>query len=80
MSYNSSGSMKHSLIKYNNAIGYRTGILTFGDSTVAGHGIKLVKVHQGMVINLGASITNDAFTNKDWNKFILSSGVTFGVM
>lgn len=61
-------------------LGYRTGILTFGDSTVAGHGIKLVKVHQGMVINLGASITNDAFTNKDWNKFILSSGVTFGVM
>ena len=61
-------------------LGYRTGILTFGDSTVAGHGIKLVKVHQGMVINLGASITSDAFTNKDWNKFIFSSGVTFGVM
>lgn len=61
-------------------LGYRTGILTFGDSTVAGHGIKLVKVYQGMVINLGASISSEAFTNKDWNKFIFSSGVTFGIM
>jgi hypothetical protein len=61
-------------------LGYRTGILTFADSTVAGHGIKLVKVHQGMVINLGASITSNALKNKEWNKFIFSSGVTFGIM
>ena len=61
-------------------LGYRTGILTFGNSTVAGHGIKLVKVYQGLVINLGASITSNALKNKEWNKFIFSSGVTFGIM
>ena len=62
------------------AMEYRTGILTFNDVIITGHGIKIVKVHQGLVLNLGTSITDDALKNTDWDKSIISAGVMFGVM
>ncbi|MEC9377139.1 MAG: hypothetical protein VYC00_03445 [Candidatus Neomarinimicrobiota bacterium] len=59
---------------------YRAGILTFNDTIITGHGVKIVKVHQGLVLNLGTSITGDALKNSDWGKSIISAGVTFGLM
>lgn len=61
-------------------LGYRVGLLSFGDSTVSGHGIKWVKVYEGLVLNLGASISGEAMKNSDWDRTIISAGVTFGLM
>ena len=43
-------------------------------------GIKLVKVYQGIVFNLSSSISGRAFFNNHWNRLIISSGITFGVI
>jgi len=61
-------------------IGYRSGFLSFGESTVSGHGIKVVKVYEGMVFNLGASISGKALKNNNLDRTIISAGVTFGLM
>jgi len=60
--------------------GYRVGILNFNKVTETGHGIKLVKIHQGIVFNLSSSISGSALSNKHWNRLIISSGFTFGVI
>jgi len=61
-------------------IGYRIGLLSIGESTVSGHGIKWIKVYQGLVLNMGASITGEAMKNNEWDRTIISAGVKFGLM
>jgi hypothetical protein len=61
-------------------IGFRYGFLSTNKDIYFGHGVKIVKVHQGLVYNLGASISGDAIKKNDLHRMILSGGVTFGFM
>ena len=64
----------------NMTLGYRIGILSYNDTHITGHGINFIKVYQGLVFNLGASIRGNALKNYNLNKFIFSSGITFSFM
>ena len=64
----------------NMTLGYRIGILNYNDTYIHGHGINFIKVYQGLVFNLGASISGNALKNYNLNKIIFSSGITFSFM
>ena len=61
-------------------LGYRAGIFNFNRVTETGHGIKLVKIYQGIIFNLSSSISGNALLNSEWGKGIISSGITFGLI
>ena len=59
-------------------LGYRIGILNLNNTSFMGHGIKIVKNYQGIILNLSSSISGNALLNSEWEKVIISSGITFG--
>jgi len=62
------------------SIGYRLGTLTIGNSDFIGHGIKIGKIYQGIIFNLSSSISNNAISNRNLEKVIISGGITFGII
>ena len=59
-------------------LGYRIGILNLNNTTFMGHGIKIVKNYQGIILNLSSSISGNALLNNEWRRGIISGGITFG--
>ena len=59
-------------------LGYRIGILNLNNTSFMGHGIKIVKNYQGIILNLSSSISGNALLNSEWEKVIISGGITFG--
>ena len=62
------------------SIGYRFGTLTLGNTDFIGHGIKIGKIYQGIIFNLSSSISNNAISNRNLEKVIISGGITFGII
>ena len=62
------------------SIGYRLGTLTLGNTDFIGHGIKIGKIYQGIIFNLSSSISNNAISNRNLEKVIISGGITFGII
>ena len=59
-------------------LGYRIGILNLNNTSFMGHGIKIVKNYQGIILNLSSSISGNALLNSKCEKVIISGGITFG--
>ena len=62
------------------SIGYRLGTLTLENTDFIGHGIKIGKIYQGIIFNISSSISNDALSNRNLEKVIISGGITFGII
>ena len=60
------------------SIGYRLGTLNLRNTNFIGHGIKLVKTYHGIVLNHSLSISDNALSNREWEKVTISGGITFG--
>ena len=58
-------------------IGYRLGVLNLNNTSFTGHGIKIVKNYHGIILNISSSISGHAFSNGEWEKGIISGGITF---
>ena len=67
-------------VKPNIDIGFRSGFLSAGNKIHSGHGLKIMTVFQGIVIHLGAGISGVSIRNGNFDKTIISGGITFGVM
>ena len=61
-------------------IGFRSGFLSAGNKIHRGHGLKIMTVFQGIVIHLGAGISGESIRNGNFDKTIISGGITFGFM
>ena len=67
-------------IKPNIDIGFRSGFLSIENKIYHGHGLKIMTVFQGIVIHLGTSISGESIRNGNFDKTIISGGITFGFM
>ena len=67
-------------VKPNIDIGFRSGFLSAGNKNHRGHGLKIMTVFQGIVIHLGTSISGESIRNGNFDKTIISGGITFGFM
>ena len=62
------------------SIGLRPGFLSSGKKIHQGHRLKIMIVFQGIVIHLGAGMSGESIRNRNFDKTIISGGITFGVM
>ena len=61
-------------------VGFRSGFLSAGNKIHRGHGLKIMTVFQGIVIHLGAGISEESIRNENFDKTIISGEITVRLM
>ena len=61
-------------------IGLRISFLHDGEESYLGYGFKIITIYEGLVFNIGLSISGKKLKEGEFNTPIVTSGVTFGIM
>ena len=67
---------------FNEAIelGIRMSLLSKGNASHLGYGIKMITIHEGLVFNIGLSLSDETLKNRELNQIIISSSLTLGII
>ena len=61
-------------------LGARMSLLRAGNESYFGYGLKMITIYEGIVLNVGLSISDKALKNRDLNNLIFATSLTFGFM
>ena len=61
-------------------VGLRVSFLYDGDDPFLGYGFKITTIYNGLVFNVGFSISDKTLKEGQLNTLIVTSGITFGIM